>query len=64
MINGTSSGSLVVNETIYQIMNAYLPFGGVGQSGYGRYHGEEGFKTFSNMKSILIKPSLNCFPFD
>ena len=54
----------MVNETIYQIMNAYLPFGGVGQSGYGRYHGKEGFKTFSNMKSILVKPSLDCFPFD
>jgi aldehyde dehydrogenase (NAD+) len=64
VINGTSSGSLVVNDTIYQIMNAYLPFGGVGLSGYGRYHGEEGFKSFSNMKSILVKPSLDCFPFD
>jgi len=62
--NGTSSGAFVVNETIYQILNPNLPFGGVGHSGYGRTHGSLGFATFSNMKSYLVKPSLNCFPFN
>lgn len=62
--NGTSSGAFVVNETIYQILNPNLPFGGVGHSGYGRTHGSQGFATFSNMKSYLVKPSLNCFPFN
>ena len=44
----TSSGALVVNETLFQIVNPYLPFGGVGNSGYGRCRGFEGFKQFSN----------------
>jgi len=60
----TSSGSFVVNDTIYQILNTDLPFGGVGFSGQGRTHGYEGFKGFSNMKSILKKPELDCFPFN
>ena len=45
-------------------MNTDLPFGGVGNSGYGRYHGISGFKTFSNMKSVLVKPPLDVFPFN
>lgn len=44
-------------------MNADMPFGGVGQSGYGRYHGIEGFKSFSNPKSIMHKAPLNVFPY-
>ena len=62
--NETSSGSLVVNETIFQIINTDLPFGGVGHSGQGRYHGISGFKAFSNEKSVLVKPTLDCFPFN
>jgi coniferyl-aldehyde dehydrogenase len=34
-------------------MNADMPFGGVGMSGYGRYHGIEGFKQFSNTKGVM-----------
>ena len=64
VLEDTSSGSLVVNDTIYQILNTDLPFGGVGNSGYGRYHGISGFKTFSNMKSVLVKPPLDVFPFN
>ena len=64
VLEETSSGSLVVNDTIYQILNTDLPFGGVGNSGYGRYHGISGFKTFSNMKSVLVKPPLDVFPFN
>lgn len=60
----TSSGSFVVNDTIYQILNPYLPFGGVGKSGQGRYHGLHGFNQFSNMKSVLVKPTLAFFPFN
>jgi aldehyde dehydrogenase (NAD+) len=40
----TSSGALICNESMFHIMNADMPFGGVGMSGYGRYHGIEGFK--------------------
>jgi hypothetical protein len=59
----TSSGTLISNETMYQLANGDMPFGGVGQSGYGRYHGIEGFKQFSNTKGVLHKPALNMFPY-
>ena len=36
---GTSSGAFVVNDVVVQMLNSHLPFGGVGGSGYGRYHG-------------------------
>lgn len=55
IINNTSSGGLCINDTINHYANHYLPFGGVGNSGMGRYHGEESFKTFSHMKSVLNK---------
>ena len=61
---GTSSGSLVVNDTLFQLVNTDLPFGGVGNSGMGRYHGYEGFKAFSNAKSLLTKPALNFYPYN
>ena len=60
----TSSGALVTNETLFQVCNPNLPFGGVGYSGYGRYHGHEGFKQFSNMKSIFSKHALNIYPYN
>ena len=41
-----------------------MPFGGVGDSGYGRYHGIVGFDSFSNMKSCLVKKMLTGFPYD
>lgn len=50
-----SSGSLVFNDTIVQFANLDLPFGGVGNSGMGKYHGIESFKTFSHYKAILDK---------
>ncbi|MEP3350037.1 MAG: aldehyde dehydrogenase family protein [Marinomonas sp.] len=48
-----ASGSLVVNQTIIQVAQPDLPFGGVGASGVGAYHAEEGFRTFSHGKSVL-----------
>ncbi|WP_322960849.1 aldehyde dehydrogenase family protein [Mycoplasmopsis cynos] len=60
------SGSVIINNTISFLSNTYLPFGGVGNSGNGRYHGYEGFKSFSNPKSFFksfafIKPSFLTF---
>ncbi len=52
-----SFGGGAVNEAVMHISNPNLPFGGVGQSGIGSYHGEAGFKTFSHYKSILDKPT-------
>lgn len=54
----TRSGNASVNETVMQIASPYLPYGGVGTSGIGRYHGEKSFETFSNMRSVLIKSNL------
>lgn len=49
----TSSGGMVVNDTMLHIVNPNLPFGGVGNSGMGRYHRKAGFLSFSNPKSVL-----------
>jgi hypothetical protein len=48
---------------MYHLANGDMPFGGVGQSGYGRYHGIEGFKQFSNTKGVMHKAPLNVFPY-
>jgi aldehyde dehydrogenase (NAD+) len=48
-------GGGCINDTIIHIANPYLPFGGVGGSGMGRYHGRESFLIFSNRKAVLKK---------
>lgn len=53
----TSSGGVCVNETMGHIFVSELPFGGVGESGYGAYHGKWGFETFSHRKAVLRRPS-------
>ncbi|HUW92540.1 MAG TPA: aldehyde dehydrogenase family protein [Bacteroidales bacterium] len=54
----TQSGSAAVNDTVMQIASPYLPYGGLGSSGIGRYHGKRSFQTFSNMRSVLVKSNL------
>ena len=54
----TQSGTAAVNDTVMQIVSSRLPFGGIGPSGIGRYHGRKSFETFSNMKSVLHKSTL------
>jgi aldehyde dehydrogenase (NAD+) len=44
-----------VNATIWHLANPNLPFGGVGPSGIGAYHGRESFETFSHKKSVVTK---------
>lgn len=51
----TSSGGVCINDTIMQIAPSSLPFGGVGESGMGSYHGKASFDTFSHFKSVLTK---------
>ena len=56
ILQRTSSGGVCINDTIMQIAPSTLPFGGVGESGMGSYHGKAGFDTFSHFKSVLSKP--------
>jgi aldehyde dehydrogenase (NAD+) len=51
----TSSGGVCINDTVMQVGVAGLPFGGVGDSGMGSYHGKATFDTFSHFKSVLRK---------
>jgi coniferyl-aldehyde dehydrogenase len=55
----TTSGGMCINDVIMHIMQEDLPFGGVGPSGMGHYHGLEGFRTFSHAKSIYSQTSVN-----
>jgi len=55
VLNEVSFGGGCVNEAVMHISNGELPFGGVGDSGIGSYHGEPGFKAFTHYKSILDK---------
>lgn len=57
-----SFGGGAVNDGVMHISNPSLPFGGVGDSGIGSYHGEAGFKAFTHYKSILDKPTWIEFP--
>lgn len=58
----TQSGSLVINDTVIQLATSRLPFGGVGASGIGSYHGEAGFEAFSHMRAILKRPFILDLP--
>lgn len=51
----TLSGALVINDTLIHVAMDDLPFGGVGASGMGHYHGQEGFDTFSKLKPVLVQ---------
>jgi coniferyl-aldehyde dehydrogenase len=53
----THSGGMAINETVMHVALEDSPFGGVGPSGMGHYHGEEGFKTFSKAKTVMRTPS-------
>ncbi|OJY39854.1 aldehyde dehydrogenase family protein [Pseudonocardia sp. 73-21] len=52
-----SSGGTVINHLMFHVLVPQLPFGGVGRSGMGAYHGRWGFETFSHRKSVLTKPT-------
>ena len=55
ILQETMSGTGGINETVVHFVNPYLPFGGVGKSGMGRYHGKYSFQTFSYKRSFLDK---------
>ena len=49
------SGGVCVNDTISHLLNPKLPFGGIGLSGMGMYHGKYSFDTFSHQRSVLYR---------
>lgn len=53
IVNLTIAGGVTTNDTNWHVVQENLPFGGVGQSGYGVYHGKAGFETFSHMKPVF-----------
>ncbi len=59
VIENTHSGGVSINETLLHVAIDDLPFGGVGHSGMGHYHGHEGFMTFSQAKGVLVKQRWN-----
>ncbi|MEQ9463747.1 MAG: coniferyl aldehyde dehydrogenase [Haliea sp.] len=59
VLKRTTSGGACINDVIMHVMQEELPFGGVGPSGMGAYHGEAGFRTFSHAKSVYRQSGIN-----
>ncbi|MBK9432737.1 MAG: coniferyl aldehyde dehydrogenase [Sphingomonadales bacterium] len=59
VLSRTISGGATVNDVIFHNAMEDLPFGGVGPSGMGNYHGQDGFKTFSHMRAVYRQPGLD-----
>lgn len=59
VLNETTSGGVTINDTLLHISQESLPFGGVGPSGMGAYHGKYGFDTFSKIKPVFHQSRLN-----
>ena len=55
MLARTVSGGVTVNDTLMHIAHENLPFGGVGDSGWGAYHGETGFLRLSQQKPVMLQ---------
>jgi coniferyl-aldehyde dehydrogenase len=61
ILNHTKSGSLTINDTLIQAGAESLPFGGIGHSGMGAYHGLEGFNTFSHLRPVVKQSRFSGF---
>lgn len=59
VLDRTISGGVTVNDVIFHISAEELPFGGIGPSGMGAYHGHDGFKTFSHARAIYRQPKVD-----
>lgn len=59
MLHETIAGGVTINDCLYHLAQERQPFGGVGSSGMGAYHGEWGFRTFSKEKPVFIQSRLN-----
>ena len=63
IVRHTSSGGACINDTIMHIANEHIPFGGVGNSGMGGYHGEDSFRVFSHRRSVVATCTWIDLPF-
>lgn len=63
VLSHTTSGGACINDTLMHIGNHNLPFGGVGNSGMGKYHGKSSFYAFSNQRSVVKTPTWIDLPF-
>ena len=63
VLRRTISGGVSVNETLFHVVVENLPFGGVGASGIGAYHGEFGFQTFSHRRGVFLQSRINAARF-
>jgi coniferyl-aldehyde dehydrogenase len=59
VLHSTHSGGVTINDCMLHVAEEHLPFGGVGPSGMGSYHGREGFDTFSHRKAVFRQPRLS-----
>jgi coniferyl-aldehyde dehydrogenase len=59
VLQETISGGVTINDACWHVCQEYLPFGGVGASGMGAYHGEHGFRTFTQEKPVLHQARVN-----
>ncbi len=59
VLNQTTSGGVTLNDVVMHVAQENLPFGGVGPSGMGAYHGEDGFRTFSHAKAVFKQATFN-----
>lgn len=59
VLQRSQAGGVTINDTLYHIAQHHLPFGGVGASGMGAYHGKAGFHTFSKMKPVFRQSRFN-----
>ena len=63
IVRRTSSGGACINDTIMHIVNPNVPFGGVGNSGMGHYHGRESFEAFTHRRAVIATPTAFDLPF-
>lgn len=63
VLNTTTSGGVTINDVIFHIAQNNLPFGGVGASGMGHYHGRAGFETFSKKKGVFLQSRFSALKF-
>lgn len=62
VLQNTSSGGVTINDTIIHVANGHLPFGGVGNSGVGAYHGKASFDIFTHEKAVIKRGTFIEFP--